>query len=647
MIDSCLYCYCSLHLSFSCHISRRHSSANKRPTSPQRCVPGKSSVCYEQACEGRLNGLHAVPHAPCNSFFRCFNGALVRVEECPKHQIFDGRRCVAERNFSCWSEGRGTCEGLEDGFHVSSDSGCRGFYLCHQSQFIRAYKCSPGLVFNGKECVDDRNYICSVRSRLPDCSTKLDGYYTGEKSGCRTFFYCRGGSQLSEHTCPGDNVFNGEQCVDPSLFRCPARMEENQQPGNLTNNVVRSRRSTDLDCSSRDDGFYFDETSKCRRFFHCRDGRRDSNGTCPQTQVFNGLQCVPEEEFECPATPEDCKGRDDGFYFDKPSSCRRFYQCINGRRDSSGTCPHNQVFNGLHCVSEEDYECPITPKVEECKHGGSGVFQDLMDGCRSYFQCLDGVKALYWCPEGELHDGKTCRPAHEVSCPSSSLCASRPDGHFVDTSRGCQGYFECMGGAVVRYGSCGPGEVHNGRACVPRLFFSCLGSDSGAVQYLERTDTQNDLETNEYIFDVEKSKVLSFLVPLIGKIHPPSESTPSRYLKGNKQTHDLETSPFTRLIGNVNMLNLLGPLTALKPPSNESSATRYSQGQGQAQNEPKRLKSIHQTDQTTGRSSEGRGYTQEGSEAPPSTQQAENTRLSSLVPSPTDDHQGTSLTLSL
>lgn len=580
-------------------------------------------MCYEQACEGRLNGLHAVPHAPCNSFFRCFNGALVKVEECPKHQIFDGRRCVAERNFSCWSEGRGSCEGLEDGFHVSPDSGCRGFYLCHQSQFIRAYKCSPGLVFNGKECVDDRNYICSVRSRLPDCSTKVDGYYTGEKSGCRTFFYCRGGSQLSEHTCPGDNVFNGEQCVDPSLFRCPARPEEHQQPGNFTSNVVRSRRSSDFDCGSRDDGFYIDEASKCRRFFHCQDGRKDSNGTCPHTRVFNGRQCVPEEEFECPITPEDCEGRADGFYFDVTSSCRRYYHCSDGQRDSSGTCPQSEVFNGLQCVSEEEYECPISPEDEECKLRGNGVYQDLTNGCRSYFQCLDGVRTLSRCPEGELHDGEACRAAHDVFCPPSSLCDSRPDGLFADTSRGCQGYFECAGGAVVGYGSCGPGEEHDGRECVSRLLSSCPGRESEAGQYLgKRTATLNDFETRNSIVAGGGSKALSFL----------RES--------------------------INLLNFLGPLRAMNvlPTRGSSAAARDAEGPRRAQGGLKGFKSVHQkeeskvmkllvaltnNEQPTPRYLAGKASTRAASQAPPPTQAAPPRPA---VPAASASHQGTAPT---
>ncbi|XP_069947035.1 uncharacterized protein [Cherax quadricarinatus] len=383
----------------------------------KRCVASTSSVCYEQACEGRVNGLHASLHAPCHSYFRCFNGALVKLEECPRHQIFDGRRCVSAHNFSCWGEGRGTCEGRDDGFHVASDSDCRGFFLCRHQQFIRAFICSPGLVFNGRECVDDQNIICTLRPRLPDCSTKIDGYYTVEKTSCKTFFYCRGGSKLSEHTCPGSHVFNGDQCVDPMLYPCPGRPGPHL-PSNFTNRVARSPGTHDTDCSSRPNGYYLDVTSHCTRFFYCREGTKESTKLCPPQQKFNGMRCVPENY----------------------------------------------------------YTCPVIADATDCLLRGDGVYQDLQDSCNSYYECISGVKMHYICPDGQLHDGQVCREASQVYCPASTLCYSRSDGNFVDTDRGCQGHFLCQNETLMWYRACGAGEVYNGRMCMPSFFYTCPSS---------------------------------------------------------------------------------------------------------------------------------------------------------------------------
>ncbi|XP_069188427.1 uncharacterized protein [Procambarus clarkii] len=384
----------------------------------KRCVASTSSVCYEQACEGRVNGLHASPHAPCHSFFRCFNGALVKLEECPRLQVFDGRRCVSASNFSCWGEGRGTCDGRDDGFHVASDSDCRGFFLCRHQQFIRAFICSPGLVFNGRECVDDQNIICTSRPRLPDCSTKIDGYYTVEKTGCKTFFYCRGGSKLSEHTCPGSHVFNGEQCVDPILYLCPGRASP-QEPRNFTNRVARHTR--DVHCGPGHSGFYLDKSSPCTRFFHCHEGK-----------VFTQY------------------------------------------------CPPHQKFNGIRCVPEDEYKCPVVQNATDCLLRGDGVYQDLQDSCNSYYECISGIKLRYTCPKGQLHDGKVCRTDSEVFCPSSTICYHRKDGNVVDTDRGCLGHFLCRNKTLMWYRTCGQSEVHNGAKCVPNHSFTCPSGASTA-----------------------------------------------------------------------------------------------------------------------------------------------------------------------
>lgn len=380
----------------------------------KRCVASTSTVCYEQACEGRPNGLYAAPHAPCHAFFRCFIGALAQLDECPRHQIFDGIECVTPSNFSCWGEGRGSCEGREDGFHVAANSDCRGFFLCRSKQFIRAFRCSQGLVFNGQRCVDDQNSICTSRPRLPDCSTKIDGYYTLEKTGCKTFFHCRAGNKLSEHTCPGSNVFNGEQCVDPVLYPCPSRAGP-QHPRNLTNRVVRSRRTRDADCSSRPNGYYVDMVSHCTRFYYCRAGTKEITHSCPSQQKFNGVRCVPGD----------------------------------------------------------DYKCPAIPGAAECTVRSDGVYQDVEESCSSYYQCNSGLKIQYRCPEGQLHDGQVCRAGSQVYCPPSTLCYYHNDGTFVDSDRGCQGYFHCQNETLMWYRNCAPGQVHNGLECVPGFFYTC------------------------------------------------------------------------------------------------------------------------------------------------------------------------------
>ncbi|CAL4109793.1 unnamed protein product, partial [Meganyctiphanes norvegica] len=379
----------------------------------KRCVTSSSSVCYEQACEGRANGLHAAPHAPCNAFFRCFNGAMVKLQECPAGQIFDGRSCVSSSNFSCWSEGRGTCDERTDGYYLADESDCRGFFLCRQEQFIRAFLCAPGYIFNGRKCINNQNSICPSQPRRSNCRNKNDGYYTVEKSSCKMFYLCRKGNKVSEHSCPGNNVFNGEQCVDPVLFSCPSRLGFLQH--NFTNKGFRLRRVRETDCVSRPNGYYLDLDSHCTKFFYC----------------------------------------------------------LAGKREYTKSCPSGQVFSGIKCVDETKYQCPVVPKSDECYFREDGIYQNMNEGCSSYYQCISGMKVKLNCPEGQLHNGETCRPSKEVYCPKSSLCKFREDGIFVDTDHNCRNYFKCKSETLYFYKSCKGNLVFNGEKCVPYFFYTC------------------------------------------------------------------------------------------------------------------------------------------------------------------------------
>ncbi|KAK7075893.1 hypothetical protein SK128_025718 [Halocaridina rubra] len=205
----------------------------------KKCLPISSSVCYEQACGGRINGLHSVPNAPCQVYLRCFNGALISLESCPRNHIFDGQKCVVSEKFSCWGGGRGNCQGRRDGYHTIPTSECHSYFLCRHQQLIQSFRCSPGLIFNGKECVQNDNFVCNSQANIPDCTNKINGFYTVERTSCKSFYFCQSGKKLSEHTCPGNNMFNGEQCVDPVLYQC-SDFERVQQQSNLTNRFISS-----------------------------------------------------------------------------------------------------------------------------------------------------------------------------------------------------------------------------------------------------------------------------------------------------------------------------------------------------------------------------------------------------------------------
>lgn len=348
----------------------------------QVCVSTSRSVCYERVCEGRQNGAHAMPQAPCHAYFRCFNAALVQVEVCPPRYIFDGWECIQPANFSCWSDSNGSCSRRPDGIYAGDDKDCRGFFLCRQERLVRSFKCSSGFVFNGKKCVDSQNFICASRPKIPDCKNKLDGYYTTDKSDCRSFYYCRHGVKQSDHTCPGSNVFNGQQCVDPLAYSCLAKSFD------VAEAPRRTRFRRDASCSGTKSGFIVDENSNCNRFYQCKNGRNVSIHACPKSTVFNGYRCVSNKEFTCSTDIhiDVCRGAKDGVY-SIADDCRLSVECSNGKQISTRKCADDEHFDVDRCSKDPILRCP---SHSWCKNRLNGTFEDLAAGCKTSFFCQDG-----------------------------------------------------------------------------------------------------------------------------------------------------------------------------------------------------------------------------------------------------------------
>ncbi|XP_047502426.1 uncharacterized protein LOC125047923 [Penaeus chinensis] len=144
------------------------------------------------------------------------------------------------------------------------------------------------------------------------------------------------------------------------------------------------------------------------------------------------------------------------------------------RQEFVRSCPAGERFNGLRCVSQTSYKCPVIAGAPECLLRGDGVYQDLESGCSTYYQCLSGVKIEFRCPEGRLHNGRSCELSVQVYCPAATLCShQRRNTTLVDTARGCQGYFRCQEDVLLWYRTCARGQVFNGKECVPYFFYTC------------------------------------------------------------------------------------------------------------------------------------------------------------------------------
>jgi hypothetical protein len=91
--------------------------------------------------------------------------------------------------------------------------------------------------------------------------------------------------------------------------------------------------------------------------------------------------------------PKNCDGRADGYYQDGESGCRSYFYCAGGMK-AIYVCPGKSIFDGQRCVEPEVYTCPYSSA--DCQLGGganNGYQADLNSGCRNY-SSRDGHKLI-------------------------------------------------------------------------------------------------------------------------------------------------------------------------------------------------------------------------------------------------------------
>jgi hypothetical protein len=119
------------------------------------------------------------------------------------------------------------CASRPDGLFAHTGSRCQRYVHCKDQKQMSISTCPDGKVFDGSACVEAQgtNICISAvvepdRTRSPDCTNMLNGFYQNYTSGCHSYFYCIDGMK-TVLTCPGNEVFNGQLCVNPSSYTCP------------------------------------------------------------------------------------------------------------------------------------------------------------------------------------------------------------------------------------------------------------------------------------------------------------------------------------------------------------------------------------------------------------------------------------------
>lgn len=103
-------------------------------------------------------------------------------------------------------------------------------------------------------------------------------------------------------------------------------------------------------------------------------------------------------------------------------------------------CPAGTVYDGARCTPAGQYLCPSL-EGDTCYGRADGRYRALDAGCRGYYACINGEKAIYACAAGSAFDGESCVPARSrpALCPGDDRsCTSLADGYHPEKVSGCR-----------------------------------------------------------------------------------------------------------------------------------------------------------------------------------------------------------------
>ncbi|XP_030569224.1 proprotein convertase subtilisin/kexin type 5 [Drosophila novamexicana] len=400
----------------------------------------------------------------CLSYYVCCSGVFVH-KTCGSGNYWNSTVESCQPNNGQCCPGAGEC--TENELHVDPQD-CAAYYLCVMGQFVRQ-KCASGAYFDTtiKACVvDTEGYHLLIAMALvigalaDDCCQSGDT--KADEDDCTKYYACCTG-QFVHKSCPSGEYWNSQsascetdngQCVP-----CTCTEGETQSdPEDCTKYLIcKNGEFVSASCDSGD--YWNSDSDKCEK----------DNGQC--------IPCTCTEG-ETQSDPEDCTkylickngafvsaSCDSGDYWNSQSGkCEKDNgQCIpctctEGETQSDSTdCTKylickNGAFVSASCDSGDYWNSQIG-KCE--KDNGQCVPQTCTDGetkanptdCTKYQVCKDGVFVSASCDSGDYwnSDSGKCEKDNGQCVPTTCT-----DGEIEVNPADCAGYFECVGGTMVR-----------------------------------------------------------------------------------------------------------------------------------------------------------------------------------------------------
>ncbi|XP_030025063.2 uncharacterized protein LOC115443691 [Manduca sexta] len=432
------------------------------------CVPRRRQPCVRRECALTDTFAYATPGTACRHYYRCENGTAVD-RTCPSGSWFDlDRQACARGAGTCYEP---VCAGLPDGEYPDPSHECRRVLRCSGSDLRAVASCTKGTCAN--PCPPPRSAavplpagdadFCSDEACSSLCQNQPDGAYPDRTAGCREYFVCEAHRVIRRGVCEPGMLFVNGGCESAARVTCP--------PPALS------------PCFNRPDGVYRDWNS-CSAWYDCRRERVVSRDSCSPGLVFDGARCVPTSQFYCrgPEPSRECEGLPSGTYQDLDSNCTQYFHCEGSLRTKLA-CGPGLAFDGARCSPIERYLCPSLEQ-DSCYGRPDGRYRAVNAGCRGYYVCFGGEKAVYACAAGRVFDGEACVPARPGLCLREDYsCEGLADGYHPELESSCHRYFYCEGGDRLATLSCLGGKIFDGHTCVHPSHHECGAPPKNSIEY--------------------------------------------------------------------------------------------------------------------------------------------------------------------
>lgn len=424
-----------------------------------RCFPRDVVPC-DDVCSMKSDGFYPDEFTNCQGYYLCLNGKVSKRKQCSLGTAFNGTDCTSAQTVLCPKNTRaptGRCIGLRDGFHPDYLNRCQNYFYCYNYDMVLTGSCASGMIWNGKQCIKDDGSICRGPSEIQECLNLTPGLYQNKTSNCTKYFYCNNGSGTSL-SCPDGLLFNGYKCVTSDEYTC---------------------LNSD-DCIDEPDGYRQDQNTACRSYYFCSNGNKITY-VCRDGLLFNGTNCVSQDNYECPFTPsKDCVGKPDGYHPEKVSDCKKYFYCFKGEKLNTLECGGKKIFNGQGCVLMEDPKSACLDVLSNpCKEKKNGIYSDIKSECKKYFTCAnETLVSESWCPKGSGFNGIAC--VRNFSCSpknQENACDGKHIGFYQDLLSNCRNYYFCFW-RTKTVGTCPSGTIFNGHLCIDSNYYTCPSGET-------------------------------------------------------------------------------------------------------------------------------------------------------------------------